>query len=28
VIVHSSPDCSGEERELICFNERGSEVKL
>jgi ribonuclease E len=28
VIIHSSPDCAGEERQLLCFNERGSEVKL
>ena len=28
VIVHSSPDCAGEERQLLCLNERGSEVKL
>jgi ribonuclease E len=28
VIIHSSPDCAGEERQLFCFNERGSEVKL
>ncbi|MBN2133043.1 MAG: Rne/Rng family ribonuclease [Sedimentisphaerales bacterium] len=28
IIIHSSPDCAGEERQLICFNERGSEVKL
>lgn len=28
VVIHSSPDCAGEDRQLLCFNERGSEVKL
>jgi ribonuclease E len=28
VIIHSSPQCMGEDRQLICYNERGSEVKL
>ena len=28
VIIHSCPDCAGEDRQLICYNERGSEVKL
>ncbi len=28
IIIHSSPDCAGEERQLMCLNERGSEVKL
>lgn len=28
VVIHSSPDCVGEERQLICYNERGGEVKL
>lgn len=28
VIIHSSTDYSGDERQLLCFNERGSEVKL
>jgi ribonuclease E len=28
VVIHSSPDCAGEERQLVCYNERGSEVKL
>ncbi|UCG56673.1 MAG: Rne/Rng family ribonuclease [Phycisphaerales bacterium] len=28
IIVHSVPDYSGEKRELVCYNERGSEVKL
>ncbi len=28
VIVHSSPDYSGEQRALLCYNDRGSEVKL
>lgn len=28
VVIHSSPDCSGEERQLVCYNERSSEVKL
>jgi len=28
VVIHSSPDCAGEERQLLCYNERGGEVKL
>ncbi len=28
VMIHSSPDYSGEQRMLLCLNERGSEVKL
>jgi len=28
VIIHSSPDYSGEQRMLLCYNDRGSEVKL
>jgi len=28
VIVHASTDYSGEERQLMCFNDRGGEVKL
>lgn len=28
IIIHSSPDYSGEQRTLLCLNERGSEVKL
>jgi hypothetical protein len=28
VIIHASPDVRGEQRTLLCFNERGSEVKL
>lgn len=28
VIIHSCPDCAGEDRQLHCYNERGSEVKL
>ena len=28
IIIHSSPDYAGEQRTLLCFNERGSEVKL
>ncbi len=28
VIIHSSPDFSGEQRTLVCLNDRGSEVKL
>lgn len=28
VIIHSSPDHTGDERALVCYNERGSEVKL
>ena len=28
VVIHSSPDCAGEERQLVCYNERGGEVKL
>jgi Ribonuclease G/E len=28
IIIHSSPDFSGEQRTLVCFNDRGSEVKL
>jgi len=28
VVIHSSPDCAGEERQLLCFNDRGGEVKL
>jgi ribonuclease E len=28
VIVHASTEYSGEERQLVCFNDRGGEVKL
>ena len=28
VVIHASPDHSGDERQIVCFNERGSEVKL
>jgi ribonuclease E len=28
VIIHASPDFRGEQRTLLCFNDRGSEVKL
>jgi ribonuclease E len=28
VVIHSSSQCMGEDRQLICYNERGSEVKL
>lgn len=28
IIIHSSPDFSGEQRTLLCYNDRGSEVKL
>ena len=28
VVIHSSPDYPGEQRTLLCLNERGSEVKL
>jgi hypothetical protein len=28
VVVHASTEFSGEERSLICYNDRGGEVKL
>lgn len=28
ILIHSSPDFSGEKYELVCFNDRGSQVKL
>ncbi|MEN6335964.1 MAG: hypothetical protein ABFE01_17050, partial [Phycisphaerales bacterium] len=28
IIVHSSPDYVGEQRTLLCLNDRGGEVKL
>jgi ribonuclease E len=28
VIIHSSPEYAAEERQLLCYNDRGSEVKL
>lgn len=28
IVIHSSSECSGEERQLVCYNERSSEVKL
>ncbi len=28
VIIHTSPDVRGEQRTLLCFNDRGVEVKL
>jgi len=28
IVIHASPDYSGEQRQLICYNERSSEVKL
>jgi ribonuclease E len=28
VIVHAVPEYTGEKRELLCYNERGSEIKL
>jgi ribonuclease E len=28
VVIHASPDHSGDERNIVCYNERGSEVKL
>jgi hypothetical protein len=28
VIIHSAPEYSGEKHELVCYNERGSVVKL
>jgi ribonuclease E len=28
VIIHSSPEYAAEQRQLICYNDRGSEVKL
>jgi len=28
VVIHASPDHSGDERNIVCYNERSSEVKL
>ena len=28
VIIHSSPDYSGEKHDLVCYNERGSTIKI
>jgi len=28
IIIHASPDVRGEQRTLLCYNDRGSEVKL
>jgi hypothetical protein len=28
VLVHSTPQYSGEKHDLVCYNERGSVVKL
>jgi Ribonuclease G/E len=28
IIIHSVPDYTGGQRELVCYNERGSEIKL
>ena len=28
VVIHSTPNYTGEKHEIVCYNERGSEVKL